>query len=465
MTIEKETKENNHSFLTLISFSVITFGSGVTYSFFTAYGLYFYEVEVGLPILLYTLATIIFAIWDAVNDPIIGYITDKPRFYTKRWGRRFPWIVFGAIPITILFLFVFAPPDVDVAENSLLIFFWLTLFLCAYEWFYTALSVNHYSLYPQKFRSNRDRRFINGIKLVMSGAMTFFGMIFPPLIIVYGDKSSFFTAALILVFISIPLLILGIPGNREDKELIEGFLNSEKDQKKASNFLQVMKTLLKNRNFIAMIAIWICLNSYSYLAMGSVIYYTRYVLQLEVFWASFIMLAYILTGLITIPFWIWIIGKIGEIKTIYIGMIGMALSMIPIILFRNVYITIIASGITGIVVCALQCSDEPLYASVIDDVVLKERRRREGTYGGVKSLITRVSGPFTTLIFAITHIITGFNPFVDTQTSIAQWGIIADLALVPMILSALSVVLFWKLWRLTERDRIDLRVKMRELNL
>jgi len=112
MTVEKETEEKNHSIFTLISYSVMSFGSGTAFSFIIAYGLYFYEVEVGLPILLYTLAYTIYSIWDSVNDPLVGYLSDKPRFYTKRWGRRFPWIVFGFIPVTILFLLVFSPPNV-----------------------------------------------------------------------------------------------------------------------------------------------------------------------------------------------------------------------------------------------------------------------------------------------------------------------------------------------------------------
>lgn len=465
MAVEKETKEKNHSIFTLISYSVMSFGSGTAFSFIVAYGLYFYEVEVGLPIILYTLAYTIFSIWDAVNDPIVGYLSDKPHFYTKRWGRRFPWIIFGFIPVMIFFLLIFSPPNVNPIENAIVIFTWLVLFLCAYEWFYTAATVNYRALFPQKFRSNRDRRYITGFIVVGFGATQFFGIIVPPLIIVFGDKSSFFTAALLIVIITAPFIIIGIPGCREDSQMIEDFLKSEEKAKEKANFFHTMKVLFKNRNFIAMLAIWMCISIYNDLAIGSVIYYVRYVLQIEEFWSSLILLGLLIMELITIPFWIWIIGKIGEIKTIYIGVLGMAISMLPILLFRNLFATILAGILIGFAVSASQCADEPLFASVIDQVVVQEHRRTEGVYHGVLELVLRAAAPLFTVIIAFTHILTAFDPNANVQTPLAQWGIIVDVALVPIILALIGVFLFWRLWQLPEQERTGLRTKLREIKL
>ncbi len=459
-------EDKNRSMFTLISYSVINFGSGTVSLFIMAYGLYFYEVEVGLPILLYTLAFVIFSIWDAINDPIIGFISDKPRKYTKRWGRRFPWIILGSIPISILFLFVFAPPDIDPVENALFIFFWLILFLCAYEWFYTAFSVNYSALYPQKFRTDRDRRYVTGMNLVVWTAMQFFGIVFPPLVIVFGDKSSFFTASLIIVLIALPFIVLGIPGVREDKKMIEQFLKSEEQHKEKVRFFDIMKKLLKNRNFLAILIVWAMLGAYMNITIASVIYYTRYILQIEEFWGSIILLGYLITGFLTIPFWLWVLGKVKEIKVLYIGMIGMAFSMVPILIFSNILISaFIASAVAGIFVCAVQVADEPLFASVIDQTVVQEKRRIEGAYNGILHVILNATAPLSIIIFAITHFITGFDPNADVQAPLAQWGIIADMALVPIILSVISILAFRLLWKLPEEKRIELRAQMREMDL
>ena len=51
---------------------------------------YYYEVEVGLPVLYVGLAFVIYAVWNMFNDPLLGYFTDRPRKWTKRWGMRAP---------------------------------------------------------------------------------------------------------------------------------------------------------------------------------------------------------------------------------------------------------------------------------------------------------------------------------------------------------------------------------------
>ena len=45
---------------------------------------YYYEVEVGLPVLYVAFGYIIYAIWDAFNDPLLGYFSDRPFSFTKK---------------------------------------------------------------------------------------------------------------------------------------------------------------------------------------------------------------------------------------------------------------------------------------------------------------------------------------------------------------------------------------------
>lgn len=444
---------------------MINIGSGIAFNFFNAYALYFYEVEIGLPIFFFTMAYIIFAIWDAINDPLVGYLSDKTYGFTKKWGRRFPWIIFGSIPVTIFFLLVLAPPDVDPITNAPLIFIWLALFLCAYEWFYTASSINYTALFPQKFRTDRDRRYVTGFNILGWGMTQFLGIVLPPMIIQFGDKSSFFTAGLIIVLISLPFIVIGIPGCREDKQLIEQVLKCEEKSAKKDMFFDTMKKLLKNRNFLAMLFVWLMVNTYECLAIGSVIYFTRYVLQVEEIVASFILMGYLIACLIFIPIWIKIIGKLGEIKVGYVGVIGMGVAMIPVLIGQEIITTIISSIMIGTFVCAWQCADEPLFASVIDQVVIQEKRRTEGTYNGALRFILRLSAPFATIILVILHVSTGFDSSSPTQNPLAEWGIIAGFAIIPLILAFVGIAIFWKAWNITEEERLDLKKQLLQLDL
>ena len=48
----------------------------------------FYETEIGLAAGYAAIATILYSLWNAVNDPIIGYVTNLAAPFSKRLGRR-----------------------------------------------------------------------------------------------------------------------------------------------------------------------------------------------------------------------------------------------------------------------------------------------------------------------------------------------------------------------------------------
>jgi len=84
---------------------------------FNTWVFYYYEVEMGLPIVLIGLAFVIFAVWNMINDPLVGYLTDRPFKWSKKWGMRFPWMMIGVIPYLIFWWLLFAVPN-SLVENS-----------------------------------------------------------------------------------------------------------------------------------------------------------------------------------------------------------------------------------------------------------------------------------------------------------------------------------------------------------
>ena len=66
--------------------------------FFNSWVFYYYEVEIGLPVVLLGLAFVIFAVWNMINDPLVGYLTDRPFKWSKKYGFRAPWMILGVGP-------------------------------------------------------------------------------------------------------------------------------------------------------------------------------------------------------------------------------------------------------------------------------------------------------------------------------------------------------------------------------
>ena len=49
-------------------------------------------------------------IWDAITDPLVGYLSDRTN---HRWGRRRPYILFGSIPLFICMILMFTNPKLE----------------------------------------------------------------------------------------------------------------------------------------------------------------------------------------------------------------------------------------------------------------------------------------------------------------------------------------------------------------
>ena len=86
---------------------------------FANFVVFYYTQVNGLSGSLAGLAMFMALVWDAITDPIVGSWSDN---FRSRWGRRHPLLVAGALPTTVLFLGLFAPPD-GLSEVG--IFAWL----------------------------------------------------------------------------------------------------------------------------------------------------------------------------------------------------------------------------------------------------------------------------------------------------------------------------------------------------
>ena len=103
---------------------------------------YFYEVVVGLPVLLVGLSFGIYAVWNMINDPLAGYLTDKPRKWADKWGVRKPWILLGAIGTIIFWFLLLSPPDLDVKSDPWPMFWYMIIITCILDAFFSIFTTH-----------------------------------------------------------------------------------------------------------------------------------------------------------------------------------------------------------------------------------------------------------------------------------------------------------------------------------
>ena len=142
----------------------LIYGSGDwSYASFGTLRQIFYAIfltdVVGLDARLASFAALGGIIWDAVNDPIVGVISDRVK---TRWGRRRPFLLFFSIPFGLSFLLLWwAPPW----QNQIALMLTVMLAYMLSDTFQTLVSVPYNTLTPEIAPDYDERTTLTGFRM------------------------------------------------------------------------------------------------------------------------------------------------------------------------------------------------------------------------------------------------------------------------------------------------------------
>jgi GPH family glycoside/pentoside/hexuronide:cation symporter len=144
-----------------ISYSFGDFASSTFWTLFSMFLLYFYTDVFGITAAAAGTMFLVARFWDTTNDPIMGMICDRT---TTRWGKFRPYLLFGALPFTVIGILTFTTPDLGPSGKLIYAYVTYTLMMMVY----TAVNVPYASLLgvmtknPDERTSLASFRFIGG---------------------------------------------------------------------------------------------------------------------------------------------------------------------------------------------------------------------------------------------------------------------------------------------------------------
>lgn len=434
--------------------------------FFNTIVFYYYEVELGLPIVLLGLAFVIFAVWNMINDPLIGYLTDRKFRWSKKWGFRAPWMMIAIFPYLLCWWLIFAVPD-SIVENSdpWPLFWYFVIISCLFDTFYSLFSTHIGAGYTTYFRTDAERKKSSAVSNIVPQFMSLFLGFMLPLFYVYGDRSSMIFAQTIIVLLLVGCLILFIPSIRESDEIKEAFLRGYETTVRDSYF-KTMKSVLKRKNFmITMIVLWL-MNLGGVLAAASGIFFLKDVLQLPMYNYIFMSLAGFLGFVLFIPFWYNISKKYGHVKCFKLSLILSCFGYLNYLWVTTLEHVIITSFIGGFIAGSYWTNMGPVNSDVFDDCTIAAGKHQEAIYTSVRTFFYRISLIAQAVIFVIVHVATGYNPDPKAvQTDLAILGIRIHAGLIPSILALLAFIIMSKYYDLIGEKQEALKVKLKEMGL
>ncbi|MHA1967972.1 MAG: MFS transporter [Candidatus Hodarchaeales archaeon] len=469
---ELNEKPKPQSFLTMISFSV----ADLHFSFITlalgSYMLLFYETEVLLGIWYVTLGYIIYALWNAINDPLVGFITDTPRNYWQKWGKRFPPIVLASIPFAFCMVFVFSPPLWDPVSQAWFYLIWFVVSACLFDTFYSIIQTSHLAQYPELFRDDDERRKSGSIMMAMGLVGSALGALVPGFLITFGNRGSFSTMGIVVGIIGFIFFFLYIYGHREPEEMRKQYLKKQ-DEEQVS-FFSVLRSLIQYKNFQVYLLIFFLDSIIGASLVASIAYLVKFDLEMEAFMGSILLGGFLIGGLGSI--WPWLIlsqRMENNKKMLIIGVFLNTIFLLPFMFTWDLFSLLLACVLLGIGGGALRVGRNPVMADVVDEAILKMGKRIEGSLMGINTFFNRLALIAQGFIFAIVHELTEFDPSVDPfdpvnpthQTALALFGIRLHTAFIPMVLCLLGLIVFIKVYDLTPHKTKTIQAQMREIGL
>jgi glycoside/pentoside/hexuronide:cation symporter, GPH family len=393
---------------------------------FSIYYTFYYVDELGLAAGLAAIARTVFLIWDALNQPLFGYWSDRTR---TRFGRRRPWIL-GAIPLFMLtFILVFSPPS-SLSQHGL--FVWFLVMLVLYEAVATVLWVNYGALFPELFKGDKLRGKASAV------------------------QNGFQIVGLLIASAVAPILIKQA-GYSYMTMIFAGFLreNPEAAATPQLKFVEAFKLTLGNRPF------WIVniANSFAQTVnglLGAMIpFYAKYVLHIPLEQNTLLLASIFVSVIPLVAVWFWLMEKIkNPVRSWRLSFLAYALSVIPLWFSTDLLSGILAGVLVGFGLAGFLVTPVVVNSTIIDEDFVRTGSRREGIYTAVGGFITRSSGFISALVFFLISLAFHYKSGDDPGTNPALTFKVL-ISAVPFILLAISFIisLFVKFERTSGHER------------
>jgi GPH family glycoside/pentoside/hexuronide:cation symporter len=399
------------------------------------YTYYFLYVGVPLHPIILGLILMIYGIWDAINEPIIGHISD---FTKSRWGRRKPFIMGGIIPLIIFGFLIYTPP----LSDSLIAAIYLIVMLFLYDTFVTMVVTMWFSLFLELSLKQEERLSASKYLQIFGVLGLIFGLGIAPLIAGSfsepGMGYSIMGLAIgILTAVSVLPTILFV------KERIE--YQIQVDQK--IKFTTSLKEAFKSKSFIYYVLVQFLLQlSYS-LVLSSLPLFFEGVLGLQsIQWALELLLVFVVV-IPSLYFWIKIASNKGTKYALFYSMLSFSAVFPFIFLVFNPITMMVLLLLAGIGLAGVMLFPTILLSDVIDEDQLNTNSRREGLYNGVSGVIVKLANSISWLVLGVMVALfeidrDNLNP--SNITLLNEIGLRISVGLLPVIMIIIGLFFLHK---------------------
>ncbi len=364
----------------------------------------------------YGIVMIIFAIWNAINDPVFGYWSDKKKLDQR--GKR-TFFIRMSTPIFFIGYILFWLAFPSWSQTWLFIYLLISLFV--FDTGLTIAGLNLSALQVDQTTSTNERTRIMLIGMVISFVPLGIASFAPGLVITAPKLSSWHMSLIFIAFGMVALVFMAWGAWKLKEHSLE------EEGVEPLPIIKAVKETFKSKSFISFVIFSFMMNAVNLNLMAVIPLYYIYVFNLSSL-EVFIVMA--VTGVLYIPlllFYEKIQKRFGLRNTFFMALGVMVLGYLGLYFFNSIVLMIISYGFCLWMSSLWWLLVNPMVGDIADEDELKTKRRREGMFFGTNALVTKPASSLVIFVFTAIIEFYGYGNLIMSRFNFSNIGDISGL--------------------------------------
>jgi glycoside/pentoside/hexuronide:cation symporter, GPH family len=392
-------------------------------------------------------------IWDAVNDPLIGLISDRIR---TRWGRRRGMLLFFAVPLGLTFMLMWVVPPLK--PLALTAYYTLTFIL--FDTIFTIIHVSFNALTPEMTDDYDERSTLNGYRTAFGIGGTIGTIILATVLGWYVEDKRLLYAVLGtgmgLVCIVPPLIVFKVTRGKDSAE-----------QPEPMSMWKALKTTLSNRPFWAIMGLYLLSWGTASILSAVLIYYANYYLKVPE-QANYFILGAEGAAILFIPLVVWLSRKFDKRRAFMMGCISWAVVLfgLAVLPADQIILAYALAILSGFGIATAYIVPWAMVPDIIEFDQAKTGERREGSYYAFFSFFQKAASGFVIWSLGQALAFTGYitpqqGQALPVQPVAAVNTIRVFMGPIPAVMLLLAIVFAWRL-KITRESHHEMVEKLKQ---
>jgi GPH family glycoside/pentoside/hexuronide:cation symporter len=396
----------------------------------------YYSDVIGLDVSLVGWIYLIFGIWNAVNDPMLGVFIDRWRYTPQRGKYVYFMRITAPLAIFSSFAMLFARPSWD----EWLIFALFLVLLFIFDTAQTAYGISHANYILVAAPTKIERVDVSVIVAYIANIGGFFGTIIPTLLLV-GESDKTLTVALFsgVLVLNAFLYWIALRNIQDKAEMYKDDVHSSEGQ--LVQFVrESAKEAFTSRSFVTFVL-------YQIFGRGPIAFYFTPFLYLmdHVFkfsgrQATIIDVSSGLVMFVFVPFLGRWVKKAGLRKSIILSSFPAALGFLSLYFVQGFVGAMLAYWVIISTSQVASLSNGPMLGAIIDEDEQKTDVRKAGLFTGLNALLTIPVSGIQAAIFTSLIAYFGFVSGAAEQSAGALQGIRIGAGVIPFFFVLLGIL-------------------------